>query len=62
MPHFLSATKLIVLPKVAHPQKASDFRPISCCNVLYKVISKLLSSPLKEVLPSLINQCQGTFV
>ena len=62
MPPFISATKLIVLPKVAHPQTASDFRPISCCNVLYKVISKLLCSRLKKVLPSIINQCQGAFV
>ena len=62
MPLFLSATKLIVLPKVTHPQKASDFRPISCCNVLYKVISKLLCSRLKVALPYLINQCQGAFV
>ncbi|KAJ8421769.1 hypothetical protein Cgig2_000946 [Carnegiea gigantea] len=62
MPLFISATKLIVLPKVAHPQRASDFRPISCCNILYKVISKLLCSRLKSVLPSLINQSQGAFV
>jgi len=62
MPLHLSATKLILLPKIARPQNASDFRPISCCNKLYKVISKLLSSRLKEVLPSLINQSQGAFV
>jgi len=62
IPHFMRATKLIVLPKVSNPQKASDFRPISCCNVLYKVVSKLLSSRLKVVLPNLINQCQGAFV
>jgi len=62
MPLFLSATKLILLPKVANPHNASDFQPISCCNVLYKVITKLLSSTLKAVLPDLINQSQGAFV
>jgi len=62
MPLFLSATKLILLPKVAYPRSTIDFRPISCCNVLYKVISKLLSERIKEVLPCLINQCQGAFV
>ena len=38
----ISETKLVLLPKVPHPQLASDFHPISCYNVLYKCISKLL--------------------
>ena len=56
MPLFISATKLILLPKVAHPQFATDFCPISCCNALYKVITKLLCMRLRMVMPSLINQ------
>jgi len=39
---FLAATKLIVLRKVSHPQNALQFRPISCCNVICKCITKLL--------------------
>jgi len=29
MPNYISATKLVVLPKVPHPQTATDFRLIS---------------------------------
>jgi len=62
LPKFFGHTNLILLPKTANPQKAQDFRPISCCNVLYKCITKLLCNRLKEVLPSLIDAGQGAFV
>jgi len=62
MPKYFGATKLVVIPKVANPQHASDFRPISCCNVVYKCAPKLLSNRIKEVLSHLINQSQGAFV
>jgi len=55
-------TNLVLLPKVNNPESANDFRPISCYNVVYKGISKLLSNGLKEVLPELVNQSQRTFI
>ena len=42
IPKYISATKLVVLPKVPHPQADTDFRPISCCNTICKCITKLL--------------------
>ena len=62
LPSHLSETKLIVLPKVDHPQSVTEFRPISCCNVLYKCISKLLCQRIKAILHIIIHQSQGTFV
>ncbi|KAJ8425647.1 hypothetical protein Cgig2_023401 [Carnegiea gigantea] len=47
MPSYISETRLIVLPKVPHPQIAAEF--ISCCNVIYKTISKLLCKRIKEI-------------
>ncbi|KAJ8422037.1 hypothetical protein Cgig2_027268 [Carnegiea gigantea] len=62
MPNFYAETKLVMIPKTHSPDKASDFRPISCCNVIYKTITKLLCSRIKGVLPTIILESQGAFV
>ncbi|KAJ8433476.1 hypothetical protein Cgig2_020648 [Carnegiea gigantea] len=62
MPKEISETKLILIPKVQNPQHATEFRPISCYNVIYKCITKLLCQRIKEILPTTIHPNQGTFV
>ncbi|KAL0282884.1 UNVERIFIED_CONTAM: hypothetical protein Sradi_7248600 [Sesamum radiatum] len=44
------------------PTYVSDYRPISCCNVLYKAITKILVKRLQQVLPLLIDYSQNAFV
>lgn len=58
----LNATALDMVPKVDHPSKVTQFRPLACCNIIYKVISKVLAERLKRILPSLISNTQGAFV
>jgi len=50
----MNATSISLVPKVANPTRLIDFRPISCCNTVYKCIAKILACRIKAVLPSLV--------
>ncbi|KAL0295535.1 UNVERIFIED_CONTAM: putative ribonuclease H protein [Sesamum calycinum] len=58
----VNTTILALIPKVRLPSLVSDFRPISCCNVLYKVITKIIVQRLRSVLDKMISPSQNAFV
>ncbi|KAL0282163.1 UNVERIFIED_CONTAM: hypothetical protein Sradi_7269500 [Sesamum radiatum] len=58
----INATLLTLIPKVQLPTSVSDYRPISCCNVIYKVITKILVIRMQRVLHLLIDYSQNAFV
>ena len=57
-----NATILSLIPKKISASRISEFRPISCCNMVYKMISKLLANRLKETLPDIICNTQSAFI
>jgi exonuclease III len=58
----LNATFITLIPKeerVTHPKQ---FRPISLCNVIYKIITKVIANRLKPILPLIISKEQSGYV
>lgn len=51
----VNTTLIYLIPKVECPREVSDYRPIACCNVLFKAITKILTTRLQVVLPSIID-------
>ena len=62
MPQEVNETAIVLIPKVAHPEQLSEFRPISLCNVIYKVVSKCLVNRLRPILQDIISPNQSAFI
>jgi hypothetical protein len=58
----LNNTILILIPKTQNPTTFNHFRPISLCNVVYKIIAKLLMAQIRPLLPNLISPTQSAFI
>lgn len=61
-PADLNNTTVVLIPKCDSPKSVRDLRPISLCNVIYKIISKVLCNRLRRVLPELVDESQSAFV
>ncbi|GKA03943.1 hypothetical protein Tco_0676724 [Tanacetum coccineum] len=60
-------TIIALLPKVKSPSRINDYRPISCCNVLFKCLSKIIANRIKQCLKHIVSpisqlSCQGNAV
>jgi hypothetical protein len=58
----LNLTYLALIPKKSNAAMVSDFRPISLCNVLFKIIAKTIANRLKLVLDKIISPFQTAFM
>lgn len=58
----MNESLICLIPKCASPSTLNQFRPISLCNVLMKVVSKLLATRLKPMMIKLTGICQSRFI
>ena len=62
LPKDINHTNVVLIPMVPNRCDMKDLRPISLCNVSYKLISKVLANRLKCILPLIIEDNQSAFV
>lgn len=58
----LNSATMILLPKRDEPSAPGDYRPISLVHGFGKIAAKMLANRLQPFMPSLIAQCQNTFI
>ena len=62
LPVGLNDTAITLIPKVRNPQYISQYRPISLCQVLYKVAAKSIANRMRGILDEVIGEEQSAFV
>jgi 23S rRNA U2552 (ribose-2'-O)-methylase RlmE/FtsJ len=51
----LNATMITLIPKENEAKTLDHYKPIALCNVVYKIISKVIANRLKPLLPTLVS-------
>ena len=62
VPEYLNKTHIALIPKIQGPETIANYRPISLCNTVYKIITKIIVARLRPHLDKLISPFQTTFV
>lgn len=58
----LNTKAIALIPKKSEACSLGDYRPISCCNIIYKVISKIIANRLKPILRECVSPNQAAFL
>ena len=58
----LNHTYIALIPKVGKPRKITDFRPISLCNVIYRIVAKSIANRFKQILHKIISPSQSALI
>ena len=58
----MNKTLITLIPKCQFLESLANYRPISLCNSIYKIISKILVARIRPLLGNLISPIQTAFV
>ena len=58
----MNSTFIALIPKKQKCEAFEDYRPISCCNIIYKLIAKIIARRIKSILSKIITEEQFGFL
>ncbi|XP_019176856.1 PREDICTED: uncharacterized protein LOC109172161 [Ipomoea nil] len=61
-PPGLNVSNIVLIPKKSVPERVPDLCLIALCNVIYKILAKMLANRLKDCLAQVVSQSQSAFV
>ncbi|KAL8116353.1 hypothetical protein AgCh_022742 [Apium graveolens] len=62
LPEGINETNIVLIPKKKQSTQVGDLRPISLCNILIKIITKILANRMKHILDGVVSECQSAFI
>lgn len=62
VPGYLNRTLIALIPKIQGPETLGNYRLISFCNTVYKVVTEIIVNRLIPLLDNLISPMQIAFV
>ena len=62
VPDYLNRTLIALIQKIQSPETLNNYRPISLCNTVYKIITKIIVARLRPFLDKIISPLQTAFV
>lgn len=58
----INVTAITLIPKISSLEAIGDYRPIACCSILYKIITKLIFTQLGKILHEIVSKTQGALI
>ncbi|KAA3465418.1 reverse transcriptase [Gossypium australe] len=58
----VNSTDIMLIPKIQNPSNLANFRPISLCTVLYKIVAKTIANRFQGIIGNCIDAAQSAFV
>ena len=62
IPPNFNETHIVLIPKTKNPTRVTQYRPISLCNVISRLTSKVIANRLKRFLPNIVSENQSAFM
>ena len=57
-----NSTFLALIPKEKNPLSLERFSLVSLCSTSYKILTKILATSMKNIMPKIISDTQGAFI